>query len=113
MVGRKIANYTVKRLIGEGCTGSVYEAVQEPTGRRVAIKVLRADCTTDPSRLKRFFNELRTAPVPGQSPPTRTLGNRQGRRFLGLPTVSAPRKKIGTLAVGGASKCGQSSVPDP
>ena len=59
MVGRKISNYAIKRLIGEGGMGSVFEAVQEPTGRRVAIKILRADCAHQPALVKRFFNEAR------------------------------------------------------
>ena len=59
MVGRKIGSYAIKRLIGEGGMGSVFEAVQEPTGRRVAIKILRPDCAHQPDLVKRFFNEAR------------------------------------------------------
>ena len=59
MVGRKIGNYTIKRLLGEGGMGSVYEAVQEPIGRRVAVKVLRPEYARQPEVVKRFFNEAR------------------------------------------------------
>lgn len=59
MVGRKIGNYTIKRLLGEGGMGSVYEAVQEPIGRRVAVKLLRPEYAHQPDVVKRFFNEAR------------------------------------------------------
>lgn len=59
MVGRKIGNYTIKRLLGEGGMGSVFEAVQEPLGRRVAVKVLRPEYARQADVVKRFFNEAR------------------------------------------------------
>ena len=41
--------------------GAVYEAVQQPIGRRVAIKVLHPEYAHDREVLKRFFNEARAA----------------------------------------------------
>lgn len=41
--------------------GAVFEAVQQPIGRRVAIKVLHPEFAHDREVLKRFFNEARAA----------------------------------------------------
>ncbi len=51
--------YKVVRSIGRGGMGEVYEAVEEPLGRRVAIKTLRRNAT-NPSLLLRFDRERRT-----------------------------------------------------
>lgn len=53
--------YRVSRLLGQGGTGRVYEAIRETglgTGRRVAIKVLD-DERADPRTLERFRDEAR------------------------------------------------------
>ena len=39
--------------------GAVFEAVQEPIGRRVAVKVLHAKYAQEPQITARFFNEAR------------------------------------------------------
>ncbi len=59
MVGERIGSYAIKRVIGEGGMGFVYEAVQEPIGRRVAIKVLHSEFAHKEDVIKRFFNEAR------------------------------------------------------
>ncbi|MGE3821343.1 MAG: serine/threonine-protein kinase, partial [Isosphaeraceae bacterium] len=51
--------YKVVRSIGRGGMGEVFEAIEEPLGRRVAIKTLRRHPTT-PSLLRRFDRERRT-----------------------------------------------------
>ncbi len=53
---RRIGHYTVKRLIGTGGMGAVYEAVQEQPRRVVALKVLRAGIAGK-SALRRFEYE--------------------------------------------------------
>lgn len=61
MVGTVIGNYKLLQMIGAGGMGTVYEAVQQPIGRRVAIKVLHPEFAHDRDVLKRFFNEARAA----------------------------------------------------
>ena len=51
--------YQVIRKLGEGGMGAVYEAVQDPIGRRVAIKILHPKYAQDPGICARFFNEAR------------------------------------------------------
>jgi serine/threonine protein kinase len=51
-------HYTVRRLVGLGGMGEVYEAQQENPDRRVAIKVVRPDLIS-PEALRRFEHETR------------------------------------------------------
>ncbi len=59
MVGTQIGVYKITHLLGEGGMGTVYEAVHEQLGKRVAIKVLRNDMARNSEGLTRFFNEAR------------------------------------------------------
>ena len=52
--------YRVVRSIGRGGMGEVYEAVEEPLGRRVAVKTIRRSQTTGATLLLRFDRERRT-----------------------------------------------------
>ncbi len=54
-----IADYRLLREIGSGGMGVVFEAVHGPTGRRMAVKVLRPHLAADPVYLLRFFEEVR------------------------------------------------------
>ena len=40
MTHDRIGPYKIVRKIGEGGMGAVYEALQDPIGRRVAVKIL-------------------------------------------------------------------------
>jgi serine/threonine protein kinase len=52
-------NYRIKRLIGEGGMGKVYEAEHEFMHRPVALKVIYFRLNADPESPKRFFQEIR------------------------------------------------------
>jgi serine/threonine protein kinase/WD40 repeat protein len=49
--------YHVRRLIGRGGMGEVFEAVEEPLNRHVAVKTLRRGQTTRPDLMDRFLRE--------------------------------------------------------
>jgi serine/threonine-protein kinase len=62
LVGRVLADrFAILERIGEGGTGVVYKAKQLSVDRIIAIKVLGAHVSTDPSWVKRFHNEARAA----------------------------------------------------
>ncbi|MDO9019352.1 MAG: serine/threonine-protein kinase [Deltaproteobacteria bacterium] len=53
--------YQLLRLLGEGGMGQVFEALNQNTDRRVAIKTLHPQWVTDPSVVQRFLREARAA----------------------------------------------------
>ena len=55
----EIGGFSIKRLLGEGGMGVVYEAEQEGTRRRVALKVIRAAARSDDRHVKLFEREAR------------------------------------------------------
>src|SRR6059058_729413 len=62
LVGKTLADrFEILERIGEGGTGVVYSAKQLSVDRIIAIKVLGAHVSTDPSWVKRFHNEARAA----------------------------------------------------
>src|SRR5947207_7295541 len=59
--GTHIESYEVLSAIGSGGMGDVYRARDTVLGREVALKILPAEVTSDPSRLLRFQQEARLA----------------------------------------------------
>lgn len=53
-----IPNHTDFELVGRGGMGTVYRAIQRPTDRKVAVKVMNAFAVDSPQR-ERFINEVR------------------------------------------------------
>jgi len=62
MLGSRVAGkYLLRRLLGEGAMGAVYEGVHLDIGKRLAIKVVRADLADSPGAVVRFRREARAA----------------------------------------------------
>ena len=59
LIGRKVGNYRIRRLLGEGGMGSVYLAENPKIESRVAIKVLHNDHVVNAGMVKRFMDEAR------------------------------------------------------
>jgi tetratricopeptide (TPR) repeat protein len=56
-----LGDYTLRRQIGRGGMGVVYEAWQNSLDRQVALKVLPAGVATDDRAFQRFMREAKTA----------------------------------------------------
>lgn len=56
--GDRIGEYLIKRLVGEGGMGKVYEAEERLSKRRVALKVLRPELTRHEEGRRLFLNEM-------------------------------------------------------
>jgi len=59
LIGTKIGSCTLKRLIGSGGMGTVYEAMQEQPHRRVALKMMKQGITSRSAK-RRFEFESQT-----------------------------------------------------
>ena len=55
---RRIGDFLVRRLIGEGGMGKVYEAEERLSRRRVALKVLRSELSRSEAGRRQFVNEM-------------------------------------------------------
>ncbi len=59
--GARLGPYEVLAPLGAGGMGEVYRARDERLGREVAVKVLPAESSADPDRLRRFEQEAKAA----------------------------------------------------
>src|ERR1051325_9405285 len=57
---QRIGKYLVQAHIATGGMGAVYRAVEEESGREVALKVLPPDLAARPEVVERFRREART-----------------------------------------------------
>jgi predicted ATPase/serine/threonine protein kinase len=55
-----LGRYTIRERLGSGGMGDVYLALDPTLGRKVAVKVLPDDLSSDSARLARFVREART-----------------------------------------------------
>ena len=61
LLGKRISNYRLIRLLGGGGMGIVFEGEDLKLGRRVAIKLLPAELASEPGAFERFEREARAA----------------------------------------------------
>jgi serine/threonine-protein kinase len=59
LIGQTVGNYRVTQKLGEGGMGSVYLAEHPTIGKKVALKVLHAEFSTNPEVAERFFTEAK------------------------------------------------------
>ena len=58
--GSLFAGYQIVKVLGEGAFGVVYEALRQPLGKRVALKVLHKKLVSNQEVLHRFLREAQT-----------------------------------------------------
>jgi serine/threonine protein kinase len=59
LIGQTIGNYLVTQKLGEGGMGSVYLAEHPSIGKKVALKVLHSEFSTNQEVTARFFHEAK------------------------------------------------------
>ena len=59
LIGQTIGNYLVTQKLGEGGMGSVYLAEHPSIGKKVALKVLHSEFSSNQEITARFFNEAK------------------------------------------------------
>ncbi|MBA3540392.1 MAG: serine/threonine protein kinase [Deltaproteobacteria bacterium] len=59
LIGQTIGNYLVKQKLGEGGMGSVYLAEHPSIGKKVALKVLHSEFSSNSEVIGRFFTEAK------------------------------------------------------
>ena len=61
LAGRRLGDFQILRRLGRGAMAEVYLAEQISLRRQVALKILKADLTSDATYLQRFQNEAMAA----------------------------------------------------
>ena len=59
VIGREIGSYQVVAVLGQGGMGKVYKAQHPYIGKQVAVKFLKAELSSKPDSVQRFFQEAR------------------------------------------------------
>lgn len=59
LVGQRVGKYRVRRELGRGGMGVVYQAEHEEIGQRAALKTLHAEISSNPQFRRRFLNGMR------------------------------------------------------
>ena len=59
LIGQTIGNYLVTQKLGEGGMGSVYLAEHPSIGKKVALKILHSEFSSNQDVATRFFNEAK------------------------------------------------------
>jgi serine/threonine protein kinase len=87
--GRVVGDYEIESIAGSGGMGIVYRATQRSLGRRVALKVIRAEIAADPEYRARFMREARQAAAVDHPNVVSVyeVGNDDGRLFLAMQWV--------------------------
>jgi serine/threonine-protein kinase len=60
LIGQTVGNYLVTQKLGEGGMGSVYLAEHPSIGKKVALKVLHQEFSSNPEVADRFFTEAKS-----------------------------------------------------
>ena len=85
----QLGDFKIRRVIGRGGMGIVYEALQESLGRHVALKVCPATVQMSPRNRERFRRESRAAAMLHHTNivPVFAVGEEDGRLFYAMQFI--------------------------
>jgi eukaryotic-like serine/threonine-protein kinase len=88
----RLGKYRIVRQVGRGGMGVVYEAVEEPPGRRVAIKLIPGIDLSDSNSRERFWREAHTTARLNHANIVQIfeVGEHDGHLFMALEFVAGP-----------------------
>src|SRR5262245_4527499 len=61
LIGRRVGNFVISRVLGQGGMGAVFEAEHPTLGKQVAVKFLSRSLASTADMASRFLGEARTA----------------------------------------------------
>lgn len=103
LIGRRLSHYRVASFIGAGGMGEVYLAEDERLGRKVALKLLPAEFTADPDRVRRFEQEAKAASALNHPNivTIHEIGKEDARHFIAAEFVEGEnlRQRVGRGAL--------------
>ena len=103
--GGRLGAYRLEERLGEGGMGVVFRAIREPEGDEVALKILRAELSSDETFRQRFVHEARAAGEVHHKHlvPIIEAGEADGRPYLAVAFVRGPtleqRLAEGTMSI--------------
>ena len=113
----QLGDFRIRREIGRGGMGVVYEAEQLSLHRIVALKILRFGAVADPEALDRFRNEAETVAKLHHTNivPIFAVGNEHGVNFYAMQLIEGQsladviQRRVGgrRSEVGGRRACGR------
>jgi uncharacterized RDD family membrane protein YckC len=103
--GPRLGEFSLLRSLGEGAMGTVWEAEQAGTGRRVAVKVMSKRLPRTPQTVARFLREARLAAAVSHPRSTFVLGagEEAGQPYIAMELMPG-RTLADVIRNGGAQR---------